>query len=56
MEAGEENVGNTHLKRQRTPLSDSEDNVFSSPGLFALDLTPLWTLTVRHTVSPHHSS
>lgn len=28
MEAGEENSGNTSLKRQRAPLSDSEDNVF----------------------------
>ncbi|XP_034056180.1 anillin isoform X2 [Gymnodraco acuticeps] len=30
MEAGEENVGNV-MKRQRTPLSDSEDNVLSAP-------------------------
>uniref|UniRef100_UPI0037E71B8F anillin, actin binding protein 2 n=1 Tax=Semicossyphus pulcher TaxID=241346 RepID=UPI0037E71B8F len=30
MEAGEENSGNTNLKRQRAPLSDSEDNVFTS--------------------------
>ncbi|XP_039665922.1 anillin isoform X10 [Perca fluviatilis] len=29
MEAGEENVGNVNLKRQRAPLSDSEDNAFS---------------------------
>ncbi|KAM8750894.1 anillin, actin binding protein 2 isoform 1-T1 [Acanthopagrus schlegelii] len=29
MEAGEENSGNSHLKRQRAPLSDSEDNVLS---------------------------
>ncbi|XP_074533006.1 anillin, actin binding protein 2 isoform X3 [Halichoeres trimaculatus] len=29
MEAGEENGGNTSLKRQRIPLSDSEDNVFA---------------------------
>ncbi|XP_035521542.1 uncharacterized protein si:dkey-30c15.10 isoform X1 [Morone saxatilis] len=29
MEAGEENSGNIGLKRQRAPLSDSEDNVFS---------------------------
>uniref|UniRef100_A0A671WIL9 Anillin, actin binding protein 2 n=1 Tax=Sparus aurata TaxID=8175 RepID=A0A671WIL9_SPAAU len=29
MEAGEENGGNSHLKRQRAPLSDSEDNVLS---------------------------
>ncbi|XP_071345467.1 anillin, actin binding protein 2 isoform X2 [Trachinotus anak] len=29
MEAGEENGGNVNLKRQRAPLSDSEDNVFS---------------------------
>ncbi|XP_059191824.1 LOW QUALITY PROTEIN: anillin, actin binding protein 2 [Centropristis striata] len=29
MEADEENVGNVNLKRQRTPLSDSEDNVLS---------------------------
>ncbi|XP_041652548.1 anillin isoform X2 [Cheilinus undulatus] len=28
MEAGEENSGNISLKRQRAPLSDSEDNVF----------------------------
>ncbi|XP_071059532.1 anillin, actin binding protein 2 isoform X7 [Pseudochaenichthys georgianus] len=30
MEAGEENVGNV-MKRQRTPLSDSEDNVLLAP-------------------------
>ncbi|XP_034541439.1 anillin isoform X3 [Notolabrus celidotus] len=29
MEAGEENSGNNNLKRQRVPLSDSEDNVFT---------------------------
>ncbi|XP_076589827.1 anillin, actin binding protein 2 [Chaetodon auriga] len=29
MEAGEENSGNISLKRQRAPLSDSEDNVLS---------------------------
>ncbi|XP_051239137.1 anillin isoform X1 [Dicentrarchus labrax] len=29
MEAGEEDSGNVGLKRQRAPLSDSEDNVFS---------------------------
>ncbi|XP_028441724.1 anillin, actin binding protein 2 isoform X6 [Perca flavescens] len=29
MEAGEENGGNVNLKRQRAPLSDSEDNAFS---------------------------
>ncbi|XP_044049715.1 anillin isoform X9 [Siniperca chuatsi] len=29
MEAGEENGGNFNLKRQRAPLSDSEDNVLS---------------------------
>ncbi|XP_049430844.1 anillin isoform X3 [Epinephelus fuscoguttatus] len=29
MEAGEENNGNVNLKRQRAPLSDSEDNVLS---------------------------
>ncbi|XP_041795186.1 anillin isoform X2 [Chelmon rostratus] len=29
MEAGEENSGNINLKRQRAPLSDSEDNVLS---------------------------
>nr|XP_043891947.1 anillin [Solea senegalensis]XP_043891948.1 anillin [Solea senegalensis] len=33
MEAGEENSGNASLKRQRAPLSDSEDNVLSSPGM-----------------------
>ncbi|XP_034056188.1 anillin isoform X9 [Gymnodraco acuticeps] len=32
MEAGEENVGNV-MKRQRTPLSDSEDNVLSAPDV-----------------------
>ncbi|XP_032378198.1 anillin-like isoform X4 [Etheostoma spectabile] len=31
MEAGEENGGNVNLKRQRAPLSDSEDNVLSQP-------------------------
>ncbi|XP_023253248.1 anillin-like isoform X4 [Seriola lalandi dorsalis] len=30
MEAGEETSGNVNLKRQRAPLSDSEDNVLSS--------------------------
>uniref|UniRef100_A0A3B4TCV0 Anillin, actin binding protein 2 n=1 Tax=Seriola dumerili TaxID=41447 RepID=A0A3B4TCV0_SERDU len=30
MEAGEETSGNMNLKRQRAPLSDSEDNVLSS--------------------------
>uniref|UniRef100_A0A3Q3LJS5 Anillin, actin binding protein 2 n=1 Tax=Labrus bergylta TaxID=56723 RepID=A0A3Q3LJS5_9LABR len=30
MEAAKEKSGNTNLKRQRTPLSDSEDNVFTS--------------------------
>ncbi|XP_038561791.1 anillin isoform X6 [Micropterus salmoides] len=29
MEAGEENTGKVNLKRQRAPLSDSEDNVLS---------------------------
>nr|XP_033941431.1 anillin isoform X9 [Pseudochaenichthys georgianus] len=32
MEAGEENVGNV-MKRQRTPLSDSEDNVLLAPDV-----------------------
>ncbi|XP_060892312.1 anillin, actin binding protein 2 isoform X9 [Labrus mixtus] len=30
MEAAKENSGKTNMKRQRTPLSDSEDNVFIS--------------------------
>lgn len=34
MEAGEEKSGNINLKRQRAPLSDSEDNVFLPSGLF----------------------
>uniref|UniRef100_A0A3Q3AYE7 Anillin, actin binding protein 2 n=1 Tax=Kryptolebias marmoratus TaxID=37003 RepID=A0A3Q3AYE7_KRYMA len=33
MEAGEENGGNGSLKRQREPLSDSEDNIVSASGL-----------------------
>lgn len=32
MEAGEETSGSINLKRQRAPLSDSEDNVVSSSG------------------------
>ncbi|KAM4572183.1 anillin, actin binding protein 2 isoform 2-T2 [Odontesthes bonariensis] len=31
METGEENSGNANLKRQREPLSDSEDNILSAP-------------------------
>ncbi|KAM9854734.1 anillin, actin binding protein 2 [Aulostomus maculatus] len=31
METGEENSSNTNLKRQRVPLSDSEDNLLSPP-------------------------
>lgn len=34
MEAGEENGNNMGLKRQRAPLSDSEDNNCSALGLF----------------------
>lgn len=34
MEAGEDNYSNANLKRQRAPLSDSEDNVFMPSGLF----------------------
>lgn len=34
MDAGEGNGDNVSLKRQRTPLSDSEDNVLS-PGVCA---------------------
>ncbi|XP_061577218.1 anillin, actin binding protein 2 isoform X3 [Cololabis saira] len=33
MEAGEENSGNVNLKRQREPLSDSEDNIHSVPAI-----------------------
>lgn len=33
MEAGEENVSDVSLKRPRAPLSDSEDNSCSAPGL-----------------------
>ncbi|XP_029290743.1 anillin, actin binding protein 2 isoform X9 [Cottoperca gobio] len=29
MDAGEENIGNVNMKRERTPLSDSEDNALS---------------------------
>uniref|UniRef100_A0A3B5AQS5 Actin-binding protein anillin-like n=1 Tax=Stegastes partitus TaxID=144197 RepID=A0A3B5AQS5_9TELE len=31
MEAGEENGGNASMKRQREPLSDTEENIFSAP-------------------------
>lgn len=30
MEAGQDNSGNLSMKRQRAPLSDSEDNVVTS--------------------------
>ncbi|AWP07931.1 putative actin-binding protein anillin-like [Scophthalmus maximus] len=33
MEAGEENSGNANLKRQRAPLSDSDENVLSPSGM-----------------------
>ncbi|XP_037538591.1 anillin [Nematolebias whitei] len=33
MESGEENSGNANLKRQREPLSDSEDNIVSAPEM-----------------------
>lgn len=38
MDAGEGNGDNVSLKRQRTPLSDSEDNVLS-PGVYAIQST-----------------
>lgn len=43
MEAGEENSGNS-LKRQRAPLSDSEDNILLPSGLFVPILSRIWFL------------
>lgn len=37
MEADEDNYGSTNLKRQRAPLSDSEENVFLPSGLFCFN-------------------
>lgn len=38
MEADEENCVSANLKRQREPLSDTEENTKFTAGLFALKL------------------
>lgn len=43
MEAGQENGSNVTLKRQREPLSDTEDNIVPAAGVL---LTP-FTTTLR---------
>lgn len=49
MDAGEGNGDNVSMKRQRTPLSDSEDYV-SSPGVCAIQLTTIPCLQSLHFV------
>lgn len=46
MEVKEENGGNVSLKRQRAPLSDSEDNVLSTSGLGLYLYQQKWRLHV----------
>lgn len=47
MDAGEGNGDNVSLKRQRTPLSDSEDSVLS-PGVCAIQPTTNQCLQLLH--------